>query len=121
MQSKGAKILYWVLMGFSAVWVYWLHTHGFFAKPANDVQKEIYQNYVRTDATVISVGSTGGIKGARRVYTLQFKDNKGILRSTKIEPAIPTEITTGSIIYIYYNPEHPNVAITEVQYNDVMD
>lgn len=121
MQSKGAKIGFIVLLILFAIGAYWLYNYGPFAEMNNEAKKA-YQNYVKTEATIISQEHNGRIgKGSTTVWTLQFKDSKGELHTVKRNQSSFTGKENGEKINIYYDPENPNAVTSEETYNEVME
>lgn len=120
MQSKGAKIGFIVLIIVFAIGAYWFYKYGPFAQMSNEAKKA-YQNYAKTEATIISQESNGRIgKGEHTVWTLQFKDNKGEFHTVKMDQSSFAKKENGSKINIYYDTTNPNGVTSEKTYNEVM-
>ncbi|WP_300672093.1 DUF3592 domain-containing protein [Soonwooa sp.] len=120
MQSKGAKIVFVVLVIFFAIGAYWLYNYGPFAEMKNEARKA-YQNYVKTEATIVSQESNGRIgKGAAQIWTVQFKDSEGTLHTATMRQDSFFGKENGTKINIYYNPENPNSVTSEDSYDETM-
>lgn len=120
MQSKGAKIGFIGLLIVFAIGAYWFYNYGPFAQMNNEAKKA-YQNYTKTEATIISQEQNGSVgKGATTVWTLQFKDEKDEFHVVKMNKSTFTGKENGAKINIYYDKENPNVITSEESYNVVM-
>ncbi|SOD11758.1 hypothetical protein [Pedobacter xixiisoli] len=121
MQSKGAKIGFIVLLIVFGIGAYWFYNYGPFAQINNEAKKA-YQNYSKTEATIISQESNGRIgKGANIIWTIQFKNDKGELVTAKMDKnALPSK-ENGEKLIIYYDVENLNSVTSEEHYNEVMN
>lgn len=119
MQSKGAKIGFFILLIGFGLGAYWFYNHGPFAK-MKDATRHEYQNYVKAEATVISKENSRARRSSRTVWTLQFKDSKGEFRTATLDQNSLTKKEIGEKIIIYYKPENPNVVTSEESYNETM-
>lgn len=125
MQSKGAKIgfliLIVVIFGGGLYFMYGPNSHN---AQQNEWAKNEYSKYIRAEAEIISWESNGRIgKREDKIYTLQFKEEK--TQSVKTANVSGRDIgfdlngkEKGSKVVLYYNPENPNVVISEKTYNE---
>jgi len=121
MQSKAAKIGFIALLVVFGIGVYWLYNFGPDSFSHKETRK-LYQNYVKAEATIVSQDGNGYVgKNAHTIWTLQFKDDKGVLRTTKMEQTSTLPKDNGTRINIYYNPNDPSsLEVDEDRYNAVM-
>lgn len=120
MQSKGAKIGFIILLIGFGIGAYWFYNYGPMAQMNNEAKKA-YQNYVKTEATIISQESNGRVgKGATQIWTLQFKEQSGNLKTATIPQATFSGVENGTKVTIYYDPTNPNSVTSEESYNEVM-
>lgn len=121
MQSKAAKIIFIALIVIAGGVFLWFKNYGPDLS-GHKAAKEIYKNYVKTEATIISQESNGRIgKGQNMVWTLQFKDGKNELQTVKMDQSSFTSKNNGEKVTIYYDPVNPNVIVSESSYNEVMN
>lgn len=120
MQSKGAKIGFIVLLIVFGIGAFWFYKYGPMAKQ-NNATKEVYQNYVKAEATIVSQESNGRVgKGASTIWTIQFKDASGELQTVKMDQSSFMAKDNGSTITVYYDPTNPNAVTSEESYNEAM-
>jgi hypothetical protein len=121
MQSKGAKIGFIVLLVAFGIGAYWLFNYGPDAFSHKETRK-LYQSYLKAEATIVSQEGNGHVgKNAHTIWTLQFKDDKGVLHTTKMQQNTVLPKDNGTSINIYFNPADPTVLIVdEDNYNEVM-
>lgn len=120
MQSKGAKIGFIALLIVFGMGAYWFYNYGPFAQMNNEAKKA-YQNYVKTEATIISQKSNGRIgKGAANIWTVQFEVRNGSLKTATMPQSSFSGVENGTKVTIYYDPTNPNSITSEENYNEVM-
>lgn len=120
MQSKAAKIIFIVLLiVFSGV-AYWFYTYGPSAQHDNEI-RELYKDYVKTEATIISTNHNGGIgKHSRTIWTIQYKDQNGEFVTSKMNNNEFFGKEKGEKTTIYFDPKKPTVTTSEEQYDEIM-
>lgn len=89
----------------------------------NEPYKEQYATYEMVEADVISIRyeTSGRRKSSRLHITVQFTDKDEKIHVVELDDNSYQGIKEGDKIIIYYDPENPNRAETEMHYKEVME
>lgn len=91
-------------------------------KGKNDEMKVVYQNYIKTEASIVSRDGNGRVrKGMGAIWTIQFTDDTKKLQTKEIRSESFIGQENGEKVMIYYNPENPNEIIDQKSYVETME
>ena len=119
MNSKAAKIGSIALIVIVAVLVYVFKLGPF--EEASAETKAIYEKLIKTEATIVSQEGNGRVgKSAATIWTLQFKDAGGNLKTATMQQSSFMPKENGEKVIIYVDPENPGMVRSEETYTEVM-
>ena len=86
----------------------------------NAAYEELYSTFLQSEGTIIGFESTGGRRGSRITYTIQFRDQEDNLITVREDHWQTMPLKNGDKVIIYYNPKDPKQASPEKRWKEIM-
>jgi hypothetical protein len=104
----------WIVFG-----LFYLYKDKILPNP-NEAYKTEYATYIKTNAVIVSQkgnGRTG--RKAATLWTLQFRDQNGELKTREEQQWTLLGKEKGDSVTIYYNPQNPSQIVSEDRYKEI--